>query len=181
MFCPFLCDWLNLTDNIIIKWSVMDEEYRLRRRRTIQKSSSVPLHIFEICNFICTWFLQNQVQQIGFIAWKKSISQLTKIQFVELDFSKLIFQKSSTDQQGDWVRSWMCCCDKYHLFQSKNDSLQNILSITQREWIEEWLQWLPPCILLQNMQRCNWSDAYKFYYILPHTVPESFVSSNESS
>ena len=40
---------------------------------------------------ICTWFLKNQ-------AWK--IQFRLKIQFVKLDFSKLIFQKSSTDWWG---------------------------------------------------------------------------------
>jgi hypothetical protein len=57
---------------------------------------------------------KNQVRRTGF-SLQKSISKLIfagytgsknpvrnrlKIQFVELDFSKLIFQKSSTDQQG---------------------------------------------------------------------------------
>ena len=31
-------------------------------------------------------------------SWKNPVRNRLKIQFVELDFSKLIFQKSSTDQ-----------------------------------------------------------------------------------
>ena len=60
---------------------------------------------------------KNQFWQTGFLACKNSISKIIfegytgsknqvwnrlKIKFVELDFSKLIFQKSSTDQQGEW-------------------------------------------------------------------------------
>ena len=37
---------------------------------------------------------------------KNPVWNRLKIQFVELDFSKLIFQKSSTDQQGVWIFSW---------------------------------------------------------------------------
>ena len=54
---------------------------------------------------------KNQVRQNGFLVYfeldlsslQKSISELilqAKIQFVELDFYNLIFQKSSTDQLG---------------------------------------------------------------------------------
>ena len=38
-----------------------------------------------------------------FLNWFLQATQAVKIQFVELDFSKLIFQKSSTDKQGYWV------------------------------------------------------------------------------
>ena len=38
----------------------------------------------------------------GYTGSKNPIWNRLKIQFVELDFSKLFFQKSSTDQQGDW-------------------------------------------------------------------------------
>ena len=49
---------------------------------------------------ICTWFFKNQVRN------------RLKIQFIKLDFSKLIFQKSSIDQQGDRVtRSRAECPD----------------------------------------------------------------------
>jgi hypothetical protein len=42
---------------------------------------------------------KNQVRQTGFLqATKNQVRNRLKIQFVELDFSKLIFQKSSTDQ-----------------------------------------------------------------------------------
>ena len=36
----------------------------------------------------------------GFTGSKNTVRNRLKIQFIELDFSKLIFQKSSTDQQG---------------------------------------------------------------------------------
>ena len=36
----------------------------------------------------------------GYTGSKNQVRNRLKIQFVELDFSKLIFQKSSTDQQG---------------------------------------------------------------------------------
>ena len=39
----------------------------------------------------------------GYTGSKNSVRNRLKIQFAELDFSKLIFQKSSTDQQGDSV------------------------------------------------------------------------------
>ena len=38
----------------------------------------------------------------GYTGSKNPVRNRLKIQFVELDFSKLIFQKSSTDQQGVW-------------------------------------------------------------------------------
>jgi hypothetical protein len=49
--------------------------------------------------------LKNQVGKIKFIfagytGSKDQVQNRLKIQFVKLDFSKLIFQKSSTDQQG---------------------------------------------------------------------------------
>ena len=40
---------------------------------------------------------------------KHPVQNRLKIQFVELDFSKLIFQKSSTDQQG--VRVYLYITD----------------------------------------------------------------------
>ena len=55
---------------------------------------------------------KNQNRQTGFLACKNQlifpgytgskilVRSRLKIQFVELDFSRLIFQKSSTDQQG---------------------------------------------------------------------------------
>ena len=60
-------------------------------------------------------YLNFEVWLTGFLAWKKLISKLIfagctgskdqvrnklKIQFIELDFSNLIFQKSGRDQQG---------------------------------------------------------------------------------
>ena len=42
-----------------------------------------------------------QFQQTGFLACKNQFRNRLKIQFVEFDFSKLIFQKSRTDQQGE--------------------------------------------------------------------------------
>ena len=36
----------------------------------------------------------------GYTGSKNQVQKRLKIQFVELDFSKLIFQKSNTDQQG---------------------------------------------------------------------------------
>jgi hypothetical protein len=48
--------------------------------------------------------IKNPVQQTGFFAGytgsKNPVRNKLKIQFIEFDFSKLIFQKSSTDQQG---------------------------------------------------------------------------------
>ena len=38
----------------------------------------------------------------GYTGSKNQVQKRLKIHFVELDFSKLIFQKSSTDQQGVW-------------------------------------------------------------------------------
>jgi hypothetical protein len=48
--------------------------------------------------------LKNQVRRTVFLAYtgsKSLVWKRLKIQFIELDFSKLIFQKSRTDQQGD--------------------------------------------------------------------------------
>ena len=39
----------------------------------------------------------------GYTGSKSPVQNRLKIQFVKHDFSKLIFQKSSTDQQGDTV------------------------------------------------------------------------------
>ena len=42
-----------------------------------------------------------------------------KIQFIELDFSKLIFQKSSTDQQGEYLLEWGSNPRKYYIFRAE--------------------------------------------------------------
>ena len=42
----------------------------------------------------------------GYIGSKNPVWNRQKIQFVELDYSKLIFQKSSSDQQGVWLIQW---------------------------------------------------------------------------
>ena len=65
---------------------------------------------------ICTWFLKNQVWKIKFdeldfltslnwiftasVACKIQVWNRPKIQFIKLDFSNSIFQKSSADKQG---------------------------------------------------------------------------------
>ena len=73
--------------------------------------------MFNLINplLICTFEKSSwkiQVQWTGFLAcknqfrnWFLQATQAVKIQFVELDFFKLIFQKSSTDQQGVRVES----------------------------------------------------------------------------
>ena len=43
---------------------------------------------------------KNQFRWTGFLGSKNQVRNRLKIQFVELNFSKLIFPKSSTDQQG---------------------------------------------------------------------------------
>ena len=53
--------------------------------------------------------LQKSISKLifaGYTGSKNSVWNRPKIQFVELDFSKLIFQKSSTDQQGVWFHCW---------------------------------------------------------------------------
>ena len=70
---------------------------------------------------------KTHVQRTGFLACKEatqytgsknSVGNKIKIQFVELDFSKLILQKSNTDQQSvrhvpfdlkTFHRSWLDC------------------------------------------------------------------------
>ena len=49
---------------------------------------------------ICTWFLKNQVRWTGVLDYTDSKNPAR-----QLDFSKLIFQKSSTDQQEVCVTS----------------------------------------------------------------------------
>jgi hypothetical protein len=46
--------------------------------------------------------LQKKLIFAGYTGSKNQVRNRLKIQFVELDFFKLIFQKSSTDQQGEW-------------------------------------------------------------------------------
>ena len=61
---------------------------------------------------ICTWFVKNQFGKVWhtwFLVNFKIVFCRLKIQFVELDFSKLIFQNSSTDQQGVNSISNGCC------------------------------------------------------------------------
>ena len=41
----------------------------------------------------------------GYTGSKNQVLNRLKIQFVELDFSELIFPKSSTEQQGEWLKS----------------------------------------------------------------------------
>ena len=50
--------------------------------------------------------LQKSISKLifaGYTGSKNSVWNRLKIQFVELNFSKLIFQKSSTDQHGDYL------------------------------------------------------------------------------
>ena len=54
----------------------------------------------------CIFSQQKSISKLifaGYTGSKNQVRNRQKIQFVELDFSKLIFQKSSTDQQGDSV------------------------------------------------------------------------------
>ena len=56
-------------------------------------------------DFYCLCSLQKSILKLiftGYTGSKNQVGNRLKIQFVELDFSKLIFQKSSTDQQGDF-------------------------------------------------------------------------------
>ena len=41
---------------------------------------------------------------VGYTGSKNQVRNRLKIQFVELDVSRLIFQKSSTDQQGERLK-----------------------------------------------------------------------------
>ena len=69
-------------------WSVLDF-WKIK----FEKSSST--------NWIFS--LQKSILKLifaGYTGSKNQVRNRLKIQFVELDFSKLIFQKSSTDQQG---------------------------------------------------------------------------------
>ena len=69
-------------------WSVL-EFWKIK----LEKSSST--------NWIFS--LQKSISKLifaGYTGSKNPVRNRLKIQFVELDFSKLIFQKSSTDQQG---------------------------------------------------------------------------------
>ena len=57
------------------------------------------------------WFfsLQKSISKwifAGYTGSKNPVRNRLKKRFVELDFSKLIFQKSSTDQQGEYSRLW---------------------------------------------------------------------------
>jgi hypothetical protein len=50
--------------------------------------------------------LQKSISKLifpGYTGSKNPVRNRLKIKFVELDFSKLIFQKSSTDQQGEFL------------------------------------------------------------------------------
>jgi hypothetical protein len=50
--------------------------------------------------------LQKSISKLifaGYTGSKNPVQNRLKIQFVELDFYNLIFQKSSTDQQGVWL------------------------------------------------------------------------------
>ena len=61
---------------------------------------------------LCTWFLKNRVWKIkfclpisnlifaGYTGSNNQVKNRLKIQFVKLNFSNSIFQKSSTDQKG---------------------------------------------------------------------------------
>ena len=58
---------------------------------------------------------KNQVQILklifaGYTGSKNPVRNRLRIQFVELDFSKLIFQKSSTDQQGNRLTCLLSVC-----------------------------------------------------------------------
>ena len=66
-----------------------------------------PIHMYFIFekSSSTNWFfnLQKSISKLifaGYTGSKNPVRNRLKIQFVELDFSKLIFQKSSTEQQG---------------------------------------------------------------------------------
>ena len=70
------------------------------------KANVHPIHLHLIFkNQVWTSFnLQKSISNLifaGYTGSKNPVWNRLKIQFVELDFSNLIFQKSSTDQQGD--------------------------------------------------------------------------------
>ena len=89
----------------------------------LQSSLNVLILLSDICFWgslcpllICTWIMKNQVGkikydkldfwsakinfEIDFVGYTGSKNQVWNGKFVELDFSKRIFQKSSTDKQG---------------------------------------------------------------------------------
>ena len=114
--------WFLLNFNALLWWINFHEKNRTKSRLNLSLSLCTAKFwclLSKLCpkwsiTPICTWTLKNQVGT-GFLACEKSISKLIfasytvsknpvrkrlNIQFVKLDFSKLIFQKSSTDQQG---------------------------------------------------------------------------------
>ena len=57
--------------------------------------------------------LQKSISNVifaGYTGSKNPVLKRLKIQFIELDFSKLIFQKSSTDQQGERQEKYETIC-----------------------------------------------------------------------
>ena len=81
-------------------WSVLDF-WKINLEKT-----SLTNWIFSLfrTDFFCLCSLQKSILKLIFASYtgsKNPVRNRIKIQFVELDFSKLIFQKSSTDQQGD--------------------------------------------------------------------------------
>ena len=81
-------------------WSEREGGVCQKRKKTVSPWPPVDLYLISEKSI---W--KNQVRQTGFLAYFKldfyclDFCRL-KSQFVELDFSNLIFQKSSTDQQG---------------------------------------------------------------------------------
>ena len=67
--------------------------------------------VYFLLNFHCLFSIQISISKLIFagytgMVYVNSVWKRLKIYFVELDFSKLIFQKSSIDQQGEiWVLS----------------------------------------------------------------------------
>ena len=81
----------------------------------IKQTNNHPIHLYLIFekSSSTNWILNLQKSILklifaGYTGSKNPVWNRLKIQFVELDFSKLIFQKSSTDQQGEsFCDLWM--------------------------------------------------------------------------
>ena len=79
-----------------------------RRKRAVVFDNQNFLSILTPCWCVS---LQKSISKLIFVGYTGSKNQVRnrlKIQFVELDFSKLIFQKSSTDQQGECLFHSSC-------------------------------------------------------------------------
>ena len=105
---------------------------------------------------------------------KNSVRNKLKIQFVELDFSKLIFQKPSTDQQGD------CCTAVMQLFVSLlRTQYPEFAYLWPRVGIFKFSAKIFPSSYQPELKLCVSTKTLPVFFVAKATPPHSLSKPSE--